>query len=354
MINSSGSKKIKELKVVSIEELLKPSFNNSLEAIIAKVINDKLDYIIQTKADELKGKDGVSVTLEECLPDLKKYAKEAVSNLRFTKELSEALSRIDNMAEAKLGKKSQEVGERLMTHFENFKKEYVDPLKKEITAYNRKALEDLESKVVAQFDDYIKSSKKIIKGYAEEAKELLNPLIEEVNAKVAEKLNSISIDYDKLKNTIDLESLKGKDAELDQEAVNSKLAELFNSWKPDIKDLKGEKGDSGTEFPTHKTKVAGTGIALIGKFPLEQSNYLAILQVSAIGQKGSVLSVDHRVFIQNFAKEGNIALKESGSYFPVNTKNLNYSFEIKDQFLEVKAQGCADEEMRYTVTLRKV
>ncbi len=155
-----------------------------------------------------------------------------------------------------------------------------------------------------------------------------------------------------------LDGKDGLDAELDYEFIKKENAWLFEEWKSNLGDLtgkqgeRGEKGKDGSEYPTKETVLVGSELTQVAAFELKQSNYKALIQITAIGSQGTFFDVESRILIQNLLGENKILSNTNGASLPVNPSNLNYSVKIENNLLKVFLSGKADEQIGVTVVLK--
>ena len=153
----------------------------------------------------------------------------------------------------------------------------------------------------------------------------------------------------------------GLNAEFDYDFAKKELTSLFEEWKNNLGDLKGEKGDKGdqgekgkdgSEYPTKETVLVGSELTQVAAFELKQSNYKALIQITAIGSQGTFLDVESRILIQNLLGENKILSNTNGASLPVNPSNLSYSVKIENNLLKVFLSGKAEEQIGVTVVLK--
>jgi hypothetical protein len=160
------------------------------------------------------------------------------------------------------------------------------------------------------------------------------------------------------------DGINGKDglnAEFDYDFAKKELASLFEEWKNNLGDLKGEKGEKGeqgekgkdgAEYPTKETILISSELTQVAAFELKQSNYKVLVQITAIGSQGTFLDVESRVLIQNLLGENKILSNTNGASLPVNPANLNYLVKVEGGLLKVFLSGKAEEQIGVTVVLK--
>jgi hypothetical protein len=98
--------------------------------------------------------------------------------------------------------------------------------------------------------------------------------------------------------------------------------------------------------------LVGSELTQVAAFELKQSNYKALIQITAIGSQGTFLDAESRILIQNLLGENKILSNTNGASLPVNPSNLNYSVKIENNLLKVFLSGKADEQIGVTVLLK--
>jgi Ca2+-binding RTX toxin-like protein len=160
------------------------------------------------------------------------------------------------------------------------------------------------------------------------------------------------------------DGINGKDglnAEFDYDFAKKELASLFEEWKNNLGDLKGEKGEKGeqgekgkdgAEYPTKETILISSELTQVAAFELKQSNYKALIQITAMGSQGTFFDAELRVLIQNLLGENRIKSNTNGASLPVNPENLNYLVKVEGGLLKVFLSGKAEEQIGVTVVLK--
>jgi hypothetical protein len=160
------------------------------------------------------------------------------------------------------------------------------------------------------------------------------------------------------------DGINGKDglnAEFDYDFAKKELASLFEEWKNNLGDLKGEKGEKGeqgekgkdgAEYPTKETILISSELTQVAAFELKQSNYKALIQITALGSQGTFFDAELRVLIQNLLGENRIKSNTNGASLPVNPENLNYLVKVEGGLLKVFLSGKAEEQIGVTVVLK--
>jgi hypothetical protein len=349
MLGGTNAVKI-ENRLVQIGELFGEEFKEPLRERVLEVFNQEVEKLLAKKIDKFKGDKGdpavvdyelieknISQVLQAQVIKYEKEASEAIksdlakrvadANLLLVEELKKGLSKADDVFKSMLEKDIE--------------------IERSINASVSNIQETLQGSLDKVFEETRKTLEKSIE---KTQKELSSTAIQE-----------IGLLFEDFKKNFDSSSLKGLDAKFDYDFAKKELASLFEEWKKNLGDLKGEKGEKGeqgekgkdgAEYPTKETILICSELTQVAAFELKQSNYKALVQITAIGSQGTFLDVELRVLIQNFLGENKILSNTNGASLPINPANLNYSVKIESGLLKVFLSGKAEEQIGVTVVLK--
>lgn len=148
------------------------------------------------------------------------------------------------------------------------------------------------------------------------------------------------------------DGINGKDAEFDYEFVKKELASLFEEWKANLGDLKGEqgkqgekgdKGLDGAEYPTYTKQVMTPDLTLIANHKLPMTNGKAIVSIIGVSNLGAFIDLEENVIFQNLGGESKLLSKGRFNGVPSNSANLGYEINIVNGFLNVLVAGKTNE-----------
>ena len=334
MFTNSAAAKITN-QLISVQELFTDEFENPLKEKIKQVFNasfdSKLEKAIEKNIEKLKGAKGDSLTEAEVVK-IKEEIQSKVhgSLLDFCQKEIQNYFRVESVSVQESTNKSvsliaetfKKYQDELSTHIQG-----VEELKKQ----GSEALVKLNSFAI----DYDK-------------------LIGEIDFEKLKGQDAV-VDYEKLLNLIDFGELKGQDGtspDLDYEFVKKELASLFEEWKANLGDLKGEqgkqgekgdKGLDGAEYPTYTKQVMTPDLTLIASHKLPMTNGKAIVSIIGVSNLGAFIDLEENVIFQNLGGESKLLSKGRFNGVPSNSANLSYEINIVNGFLNVSVAGKADE-----------
>lgn len=347
MLGGAGAAKI-ENKLVQIGELFNEEFREPLKKRVLEVFNEEVDKLLSERMDKLKG-DPAVVDYESIDRNISQVLQAHVAG--FEKEVSKVVK-------ADLAKRLEDanllLAGKLKEGLAEADKVFKSMLEKDI---------EIEKSINTSISNIKETLQGSLDKAFEETKKTLEESIQESIKKTQKTLGStaskeIALLFEDFKKNFDSSSLKGQDAELDYEFIKKEIAWLFEEWKSNLGDLTGPQGGpgipgkDGSEYPTKETVLIGSELTQVAAFELKQSNYKALIQITAIGSQGTFFDVESRILIQNLLGENKILSNTNGASLPVNLSNLNYSVKIENNLLKVFLSGKADEQIGVTVVLK--